>query len=71
MSTFGQQPVLLETFVEKQRFEGTCYKAANWVEVGEAQGRGKLDFEHKNAIPVKKIFLYPRTPDFRQALCSD
>ncbi|MFP4028477.1 MAG: Druantia anti-phage system protein DruA, partial [Candidatus Brocadiia bacterium] len=67
---YGQKPVLLETFVEKQRFEGTCYKAANWVEVGETKGRGKLDSEHKNAVPIKKIFLYPLTQDFRQALCS-
>lgn len=68
---YGQEPVLLETFVEKQRFEGTCYKAANWVEVGETKGRGKLDSEHKNAVPIKKIFLYPLTQDFRQTLCSD
>ena len=67
---YGQEPVLLETFVEKQRFEGTCYKAANWVEVGETQGRGKLDTEHKNALPIKKIFLYPLQKDFRQTLCS-
>lgn len=67
---YGQEPVLLETFVEKQRFEGTCYKAANWVEVGQTQGRGKLDTEHKHDLPVKKIFLYPLQKTFRQTLCS-
>ena len=37
------RPVLLETFVETQRFTGACYKAANWIHVGQTQGRGKLD----------------------------
>ena len=67
---YGQEPVLLETFVEKQRFEGTCYKAANWVEVGETQGRGKLDTNKEYALPIKKIFLYPLQKTFRQTLCS-
>jgi hypothetical protein len=39
---YGYRPVLLETFVESERFAGTCYRAANWTCVGQTQGRGKL-----------------------------
>ena len=41
--SYGYRPVLLETFVDKTRFRGTCYRAANWTCVGSTQGRGKLD----------------------------
>ena len=40
---YNYRPVLLETFVEKQRFDGACYKASNWIFVGQTQGRGKMD----------------------------
>ncbi len=61
-------PVLLETFVERQRFTGACYRAANWIHVGQTQGRGKLDRQHKNAAPIKDIYLYPLHKHFRQTL---
>jgi len=64
------RPVLLETFVETARFKGTCYKAANWVQVGHTQGRGKLDTKHRAALPTKSIWLYPLAPNFRHLLCS-
>ncbi|MDI6782420.1 MAG: DUF4338 domain-containing protein, partial [bacterium] len=66
---YGYKPVLLETFVEKKRFRGTCYKAANWIYVGETKGRGKKDRYNLYAVPVKDIFLYPMVKDFRQNLC--
>jgi len=66
---YGYAPVLLETFVQRDRFRGTCYRAANWLHVGQTQGRGKLD-PHLNALPVKEIFLYPLREDFRQLLCQ-
>jgi len=56
---FGQHPVLLETFVEKDRFQGTCYRAANWIYLGETKGRGRMDIEHKAAGSVKSIWIYP------------
>ncbi|MBR9690976.1 DUF4338 domain-containing protein [Candidatus Woesearchaeota archaeon] len=63
------RPVLLETFVEKQRFQGTCYKAANWKNIGTTKGRGKKD-RFKNAnLPKKDIFMYPLQKDFRSFLC--
>lgn len=63
-------PVLLETFVEKERFRGTCYRAANWMPVGQTLGRGKLDRYNKWSLPVKDIFLYPLVKDFRRQLCA-
>ena len=67
---YGYQPVLLETFVQSDRFRGTCYKAANWIHVGITQGRGKLDVKKQYAVPKKDIWLYPLTQDFRKILCS-
>jgi Domain of unknown function (DUF4338) len=67
---YAYRPVLLETFVEKQRFTGTCYKAANWQCVGETQGRGKLDTLNLYMEPVKSIWVYPLVRDFRQHLCN-
>jgi hypothetical protein len=59
---YAYRPLLLETFVDRERFSGVCYRAANWIEVGETQGRGKLDRHFLRAVPVKKIFLYPLAP---------
>ena len=68
---YAYSPVLLETFVEKPRFAGTCYKAANWQYLGDTQGRGKLDTLHRNAEPVKSIWIYPLVRDFRLRLCNE
>ena len=56
------RPVLVETFVDPSRFEGTCYKAANWTYVGDSAGR-------RDGI-AKKIFLYPLCPNWRDILCE-
>jgi hypothetical protein len=68
LKRYNYEPVLLETFVEKERFLGTCYKAANWIYVGDTQGRGKLDVHKEYKLPVKGIWLYPLTKDFRRRL---
>jgi hypothetical protein len=68
---YAYRPVLLETFVEKPRFAGTCYKAANWQYLGDTQGRGKLDSQHLNAQPIKSIWIYPLERNFRQHLCNE
>jgi hypothetical protein len=67
---YAYRPVLLETFVEKPRFIGTCYKAANWRYLGDTQGRGKLDVLHRNGEPIKSIWIYPLVHDFRRQLCN-
>lgn len=59
---------LLETFVESNRFQGTCYKAANWIHVGQTQGRGKRDIKNLYLLPVKDIWLYPLEVSFRDKL---
>jgi hypothetical protein len=69
-STYGYKPVLLETFVESQRFQGTSYKAANWVYVGQTKGRGKLDINNSPSLPKKDIFLFPLTLTFKEILCT-
>jgi len=68
---YAYRPVLLETFVEKPRFAGTCYKAANWQYLGDTQGRGKLDTLHLNAQPIKSIWIYPLERHFRERLCNE
>jgi hypothetical protein len=65
---YSYSPVMIETFVEKQRFQGTCYKAANWTYVGETKGRGKLDVHNECKLPVKGVWLYPLRKDFRRRL---
>jgi hypothetical protein len=65
---YGERVVLLETFVERPRYQGTCYRAANWQYVGETVGRGKCDRQHRSALPRKAVYLYPLAADFRAAL---
>jgi hypothetical protein len=67
---YTYRPVLLETFVEIPRFAGTCYKAANWICVGQTQGRGKLDRYKTAQLARKDIWLFPLGRDFRRVLCS-
>jgi len=62
---------LLETFVETGRFKGTCYKADNWVCIGQTTGRGKPGMSTKTVLPRKAVYLYPLRKDFRQRLCQE
>ncbi|MEW5952777.1 MAG: DUF4338 domain-containing protein [Bacillota bacterium] len=65
---YAYRPVLMETFVEQGRFRGTCYRAANWIRVGQTQGRGKLDTHKLKNKPIKDVFLFPLDKNFRQVL---
>lgn len=65
---YGYRPVLLETFVQTDRFRGTCYQAANWIHVGKTQGRGKLSVSTKPVLPIKDVWLYPLSRTFRREL---
>ena len=67
---YGYRPVLLETFVEKPRFEGTCYKAANWRYLGQTKGRGKLGPAGKQSVPIKDLWVYPLETAFRMRLTA-
>lgn len=66
---YNYRPVMLETFVEKQRFKGTCYKAANWVCVGDTRGKGKLG-RREGEVPIKSVWLYPLCSNFRHQLSN-
>jgi len=59
---------LLETFVDTERFRGTCYKADNWIYVGKTTGRGKLSKSRKPTLSKKAVYVYPLTKDFRDRL---
>jgi hypothetical protein len=64
---------LLETFVEPNRFRGTCYQAANWVRVGQTTGRTRQSRRHRDNevhAPVKDVYLYPLSSDARRQLCG-
>jgi len=67
---YGYQPMLLETLVDTARFNGTCYRAANWIDLGKTSGRGRMDRYHQNDIVPKTIFVFPLCPRVQQALCS-
>jgi hypothetical protein len=66
---YGHPIYLVETFVDRSRFQGTCYRAANWTCVGQTQGRGRQDRDRTLRVPVKDVYLYPLTPLFREELC--
>jgi len=61
-------PVLLETFVDLEYFKATCYKAANWIYLGETKGRGRMDRHKEYALSHKAILVYPLQKDFRACL---
>jgi hypothetical protein len=61
----------LETFVDRDRFKGTCYQAANWLRLGMTRGRTRNDPEHSIRASVKDVYLYPLTPDFRRSCAHD
>jgi len=65
---YGHPIYLLETYVEKDRFRGVCYAAANWVKVGETTGRGRDGIRNQRTLPIKDIWLYPLQAHFRKKL---
>ena len=64
----GHPVYCLETFVERDRFRGTCYKAANWIKVGETTGRGRNDIDREANLPKKDVYIYPLTKGFKGKL---
>ena len=58
----------LETFIDPQRFRGTCYRAANWIVLGRTTGRGKDDQTKRPNRPIKEVLGYPLYRDFRERL---
>jgi hypothetical protein len=60
----------LETFIDQERFHGTCYQAANWIYIGKTTGRGKNDQTHKVTRSIKGVWGYPLSKAFRFHLCG-
>jgi len=69
LERYGFEPVLLETFVERDRFQGSCYRGANWQHVGSTCGRGRQDRNHTYSIPVKDVYVFSLIEDVRDVLC--
>jgi hypothetical protein len=67
---YGHPIYLLTTFVDTERFGGTCYQAANWIYLGTTTGRGKNDQTGKANRSIKAVWAYPTVRDFRFRLCS-
>ena len=65
---YGHGLYFLETFVDTERFSGTCYRAANWIRLGETTGRGKNDQTGKANRSIKAVWGYPLSKDFRRRL---
>jgi hypothetical protein len=65
---YGYKPMLLETLVDTARFRGTCYRAANWIYLGETSGRGRMDRYHQIALVKKMIFVFPLCRNVQHAL---
>jgi hypothetical protein len=68
---YGHPIYLLETFVDPERFQGTCYRAANWTYLGLTTGRGKNAPSHRPTRSRKEHWVYPLIPDFRRQLTLD
>jgi hypothetical protein len=65
---YGYGPMLLETFVEVERYRGTCYQAANWICLGVTRGRGRMDRHTRYLSTPRAIYVYPLVPEFRSFL---
>ncbi len=65
---YGYRPVLMETFVDTEKFKGTCYKAANWKLIGKTQGRGKYDRFSKRELSIKELFVTTLQKNWKDVL---
>ena len=66
---YGHEVQLVETFVDRSRFAGTCYRAANWRLLGQTSGRTRQDREHRIKVPRKDLYVYVLNRRFREVLC--
>jgi len=67
---YGHPLYALETFVDRDRFQGTCYRAANWQPLGMTQGRTRNDRQRCIRVSAKEVYLYPLVKNFRRGLCG-
>ncbi len=67
---YGYSPIVIETFVTPP-WRGTCYKAANWIHLGQTSGTGRQDRKYKDKATVREVFVYPLQRDWSQALTAE
>jgi predicted transposase YbfD/YdcC len=67
---YGHRLVLAETFVDTSRFRGTCYRASNWIRVGETKGWSRSGASYRFHGQPKAVWLYPLARDFKEQLCG-
>ena len=68
---FATEPLLLETLVDGSRYAGTCYRAANWIELGDTAGRGRMDRTHaRHGQAPKRVLVYPLVADAQRRLAE-
>jgi hypothetical protein len=65
---YGYRPYLVESFVDTRHYSGTCYRAANWIEVGVTKGRGRQDRFNQATLSIKAIYVYPLEKEFRKRI---
>ena len=70
LNKYGENPLLLESFIDPREFSGSCYRAANWIYVGQTTGRGRQDRKHENLSTKKDVYLYPLAPGWKAQLCA-
>ena len=67
---YGDKPVLVETFVDSSLYRGTCYRAANWIELGLTEGRGRQDRARQEQVARKHVLVYPLQRNWRRILSA-
>jgi len=68
---YGVEPWLVETMVDRQRFHGGCYRAANFQEIGQTSGRGRMDRTHqRHGAEIKTVLLYPLVKHVKRKLAA-
>lgn len=71
LERYGYEPLLLETFIDREKFKGSSYRAAGWIRVGKTAGRGRQDVQVKCDKSVKEIYLYPLNSQWRRRLSRE
>jgi len=71
MERYSYAPLLTETFVDPRRFAGTCYRAANWIHVGQTAARSTAYSNGKLSVGPKDIYVYPIDGKWKQVLCTE
>ena len=67
---YSRPLILVESFIDTSRFSGTCYRASNWMKVGQTTGRTRQEKRHQVTSAPKAVWVYPLSPNFRRELSA-